>query len=446
MRHLSDPEFEAFWTARLDGKAARRVTRHLLSKCESCRARLWEAIPREVFWSRSTAESEEIYETCIERAREVVRPLEERWKADGASREAAWLKAHRENLTQARRDCASTWAYVELLLQLSFEARYRDPTLMLSLALTAMETTEQMESAPYGESALFDLRARVGAEVANARRINEFFDLSALSLEEARSDLEKGSGSLMIQARIDDIEASLRRAERNLEEAEILLDRIYRTYLRLGERHLAGRALVKKAMCQDYAGQPLEGIRLYKRAIRLLDASRDPQLWAAAKHNLLHAMAEAGQFAEAEQLLLKSNLRQIFADEPLNLARLRWVEGKIMVGRGRLADAERVLTEVREGFCARRLELVSAIVGMDLAQVILRQGDRPRAHALASELRERSYDRNLPTQAKFAIVSFEQAARHQVATPKMAEHVGRFLDRLRSNPKLEWTPELMLVG
>ena len=446
MSHLSNQELKAFWAARLDGAAAQQAIRHLLSGCESCRVRLWAAVPRKVLWSRSTAEREEIYDACIDRAREAVRPLEERWKDEAAFLEAALEKARRESLAQARREYGGTWAYVELLHQLSFESRYRDPGLMLHLAESAMRAAESMKSSPYGKSALFDLRARVWTELANARRVNESFARSELALEEARSNLEKGSGSLLIQARIYDIEASLRRAERQLEEAEILLNRAYRIYLRLGERHLAGRALVKKASCRFLSSRPLESIHLYKRAIRLLDATRDPQLRATAEHNLMDAMVEAGQFLEAEQLLLKSNLRQIFADEPLNLARLRWVEGKIMAGRDRLADAERVLTEVREGFCYRRLELVSAIVGMDLAQVILRQGDRQRAHALASELRERAYDRNLPTQAKFAIVSFEQAARHQVATPKMAHHVGRFLDRLRSNPNLEWTPELMLVG
>jgi tetratricopeptide (TPR) repeat protein len=282
--------------------------------------------------------------------------------------------------------------------------------------------------------------------VANACRVNELFAPAEVALDYARSWREDGTHDLMVQVRIDDVEASFLKAERKLKEAEALLDQVYRTYRRIGERHLAGRALVNKGLCRFYAGCSLEAVWDFKQALRLLDAARDPQLVAATQHDLLYAVTEAGNFDEAERLLRESGLRRSFADEPLNLLRLRWLEGKIRAGLGRLAEAECILGEVRAGFLARRLELVAAVAGVDQVKLVLQQGELERAAELGRKLRERAEEKEILPQAYHAILTLEVACRHHVATVRMAELVGRFLDRLQHDRHLKWHPELMLIG
>ena len=143
----------------------------------------------------------------------------------------------------------------------------------------------------------------MAVEVGNALRVNEDFAGAEAALKQARSLRDLGSGNPLVEIRIDDIEASLRKDQRRWEDAEALLAKVHRKYLRLGEHHLAGRALLKRGLNVTLSGRPLEAIRHLKHALTLLDPERDPQLLAAARHDLLLALTEAGKFREASELL-----------------------------------------------------------------------------------------------------------------------------------------------
>lgn len=448
--HLSDSDIEQFWTAALQPEARQRVVRHLLSGCEGCLAYLLQGIPPAVLWTTSTADEEDAYDAAIDRAIATTSTLRERWAAEEARRDDALEFIEATSLGRFNREkgkaLAGTWARAEVLLRLGFEMRYQDPVLMVHLLQSALEAAHEADPEPYGRAAHYDLLARVFAELANACRIQERWSTCERSLFAARANLYDGTGNPMVRARIDDVEASYLKDDRELASAEALLNRVYRIYHILGERHLAGRALVKKGSCRFLAGQPLEAASIFRHALRLLDSERDPGLATSAQHNLLDALVEAGQLAEAERILADSGLREAFADEPLSWLRLRWVEGKILAGRDRLAEAEEVFRQVREGFWAHRLELPAAVVGLEEARAILQQGDKPRAAELAQELRERALERKLPKHATHALMTFEVTCRQQAATPDMAERVGHFLDRLQNHPALEWQTELMFVG
>ena len=149
---------------------------------------------------------------------------------------------------------------------------------------------------------------------------------------------------------------------------------------------------------------------------------------------------------EASRLLLESGLRQTFADDPLNLLRIRWVEGKILAGRERFKEAERVFTEVRDGFRAQGLEFVAAVAGLDLAKLLLRQGKVGPLHELAKELAARARERKIHPEAINALRGFEYVCRVKVVSVRNAELTQKFLNRLEDRPSLTWEPELMFVG
>jgi tetratricopeptide (TPR) repeat protein len=431
---LSDPP------ARASRRRGVRQVCHLISGCAECASRAFH----------STAEEDAVYDACIDRAWQTVQVEEDLWREEREKRDqflALVRSKGWDKLTSKERgSLPEGWAGVEVLLAVCFEARYRDPRQMLRLARQARSKAENLDPALYGGRRLADLKARVWAELGNALRVNEQFDKVRDALKRARLLLmEQGTGDLLIQAYIDQVEGSFWKDQRYLRDAEDLLASACRKYLRIGERHLAGRALVTRGLNRIIDGQPREAVALLRQALALLDAERDPQLIETAQHNLLFALADAGEYREASELLLRSGLRQKFADDPLNLLRLRWVEAKILAGHGRFAEAEKALSDVRASFRVRRLELVATIAGLDLAKVLFQQGKLDPLHRLVRELRVAAEAYRLQDSVSRALATLEVMCQVQKVTLAMVEAVQRFFQRLQHNPRFTWEPELILL-
>ncbi len=108
---------------------------------------------------------------------------------------------------------------MEALLRLSFEERYRDPQRMLLLALAARLAAEELDPEGLGAGLVADFQARAWAEIGNAYRVNEQFDLAEAALGRSQALLEDGTGDILLLARLADIKASLRIDQRWLGEA-----------------------------------------------------------------------------------------------------------------------------------------------------------------------------------------------------------------------------------
>lgn len=443
MACLSDLDVAALLACELEPGDLRRVVRHLTSGCADCRSRLLAAVPGPF---RGAPEPDEGYDAAISGAWRTVRRLLPRLQQD------------RERIANGvalvtEKGWELTWpelrsfrmVHAEVLLQLSFEQRYRDPGKMLLLARQARKLLDGGDcAARYGEVLFLDLRARAWAELANAYRVNEAFSEAEEALDTARSLLEQGTGDPMLAARIDDLEASLRKAQRRLDEAHRLLDRVYRAYMKIGERHLAGRALMSKGIILEIDRKPGQSIHWHRKAIALLDAARDPQLVATAHHCLLNALVGAGRYAEAGKLLLESGLRRRFAEDPLNLLRLRWVEGKILTGHGRLDDAERVLAEVRSGFLEHELAYVAAVAGLDQAELRLRQGKE--VHELAGDILARFQEHDVAPEAVYALMAFEVLCRERAVTENITRRIRSFVEQSEGDSTLRFDLGLVLLA
>jgi len=392
---------------------------------------------------------DEAYDASWDRAVAAVRPLAARAAEERDRKDQGIALVRAKGLSRlkpAERDVfRDRWAEVEMLLDLSFEERFRAPDLMLKLARRADRAAARLSFGDQLSAALlFDLQARAAAELANAERVNEHFLRAREAVARARGLLEQGTGDLMVQARVDDVDASLHNAQRRFAETEALLDRAYRAYMRLGEYHLAGRILSTRGHSRRLADKPLEAAALLRRAISLLNPSQDPQALAAAQHTLIDCIVDAGQFLEANETFLKSGLRQAFAGDPLNLLRVDWIEGKIYCGRKRFEDAARVLTKVRDDFRARGLEYVAAIAAVDLAKVYLQAGKLGELRALAQELLGRSRDRRLHLPVQQALECFECLCRLGVATVVYAQRIKAFIEEAEHRPGLAFQPEIVV--
>jgi tetratricopeptide (TPR) repeat protein len=446
LSHLKETDAERWVAGELAPEDRRRIVRHFLSGCRWCRARLASQADALFHAEKLDAGTGGLassgYEAALDRAADRARRYQSRHRKDRARLERALAAdSNREGTGVAPEVLSLTgWPRVEALLRLSFEERYRDPQRMVLLALAACLAVKSLDLKEHGPGPIADLLARALAELANAYRVNEQFVFTESALIEAGDLLDEGTGDLSLLARITNVKASLCRDQRRLGEALDLLDITYDLYRRIGDLHLAGRALISRGITLHYDGDSREAVSSLRDGLRLIDSERDVHLAATGSQALLHALTDCGEFAEAGRLLLGSNLRQAFASEPLNLLKLRGVEGKVLAGLGKLARAERIFAEVREGFFLFRREYDAALVGLELAAVWLRQGKTAEVRELAEETLEVLRDLDVQQEAFKAALFLHEACRREAVTLGLLRNVHEFLVRLEWQPHLRFAP------
>ncbi|HJX26534.1 MAG TPA: hypothetical protein VJ885_01375 [Thermoanaerobaculia bacterium] len=449
MEHLTKDDVEGFIDDTLAAADRRRVMQHLLTGCRECCATFALALPQDLFLPQAPRVEEDAYDAVIDRAWEEARRRTKRLKNDQErfERGLALIREHDfHGISQAERQSILAWTHIEIQLQLAFEARYRNLGDMLERAERAVYVAKRLDKTPYGPGYVTELQTRAWAEYANALRVNELFDAAEAALYEARVLLERGTSDPLLHPRVDTIEACLRKDQRRFKEACELHDEAYVAYLKIGDHHLAGRARVSKGIALWLSGNAPAAAKTLQEGIALLDIQRDPKLWATAQHDLLTAYVDLGQLGQAGQILLKTNLRKVFADDPQSLLRLRWVDGRILVKRKRFADAESVFRDVRAGFREQRLEYAAAIAGVDQTEMLLRLGKKKDAYLLAYDLcvTFRRYETE-PEAAK-ALTLLETICRMKVGTAEMAERIRWFLEQRLHDRSLRFDGRFLLLG
>ncbi|HEV8578275.1 MAG TPA: hypothetical protein VGX68_04270 [Thermoanaerobaculia bacterium] len=455
MIHLGKGEIEDFLTGRSDAVDRRRIVHHLLSGCVLCQRRmrtLAEPFLGEEPWTAAEPVQEDEYDEALVRVGRAARDLAKRWRKETArlrraldllDQSPAGLEDPRFPARQAQ--ALHGWPLCEALLRKSYEARFSDPKRMLNLAESAAGVAKHIRQEKYPwPGFLGDLRARAFAELGNAYRVNDRFSEADAAFGEAQQFLEEGTGDPLLHARILDLVASLRSAQRRLEEALALLDQAHSLYMDAGEPHLAGRALISKGINTRCHGHAREAVRLIQTGLGLLDRQRDPQLVNIGQQALLDALADSGEYQQASRLLLQSGLREAFAEEPINLLRLRAVEGKIHAGLGRLARAAHAFSEVRNDFLRRGQMYDAAVMGLELAAVWLRQGRVDEVRELAEEMHAVFEDLGVQLEAAKALQFVQEACRRKAVTVSMIERVRTFLERLPWQPGLRFEPEMFV--
>lgn len=444
MRHVSDGEIARFLCGGLDAGERQRVLRHLLGSCLACRARLGLYAPALFEMAAGppapSPEEETAYDEVIDRVFTGVSAAAPRWQEERRQIEEAVERLREDRDALREMDDVPSWPLVEALIRLSHEARYRDPGEMLELAFLAEFASRHLDPELYGPGQIADVRIRALAEYANALRVSDDLAGAEEKFVEAARLYDQRSGDPLVMARVLDLLASLRTSQRRLPEAIDLLDTVHGLYHECGERHLAGRALISKGICTHYDGRPEDAVKLLRRGIAMLEPERDPQLVVHGQESLLHALVDCGRLKAARRLLLESGLRQKLKDEPVNLLKLRGVEGKISAGLGSLDQAEATFAEVRRDFLDRGMEYDAALLGLELMEVWLRQGRTAEVREMAEEVLDTFEELKVALEAQRAVRFLESACRQELATPILVQKVVSYLRRLQWTPGLRFAP------
>lgn len=445
VRHLDLRVLERFAAAALRREEMIQAGRHL-SSCLPCRVRLRREVRggarilQRLHLSEqrisTSAEYEEIFDRLSGSASEKVQRIEGE-KADAPQLLRTWSEIPLvERPVISRSDLRfHTAAFVEALLESSRNTWSDDPVRAEAFAGLALEIVDCLEPEKYGRGLIKDLQARAWGFIANARRIHSDLRGAEDAFQTAEVNLLDGSGDPLEWARLLDLKASLRRAQRRFEEALKLLDEVVVICRKTHDQHGEGRALIGKALIYDYAGEPEQAVPLLSEALAKVDRSCEPRLTFSILNNLTRCLVGLGEYEKAEALLPEARQAAIEIGTEDDRTRSLWVEGTLDLGTRRLGPAEEKLQTVRDRYVEMGIGYNAALVSLDLAKVYLLQGRTQETKRLAAEMHPIFVSREVQREAIAALLVFQQAAEQETASLHLIDEVIRSVKRAQANPQ-----------
>jgi tetratricopeptide (TPR) repeat protein len=155
------------------------------------------------------------------------------------------LPAERREEELQREARFHSWGVCELLLTRS--AGETDPAESGRLGRLALAGADCLDPARHPFSVVEDLKARAWAAVGDALRDQRDLERAEEALRAAAACLARGTGDLLVEARLLEFEASLRRRQGRIGEAAALLKMAAARYRETGEEQLLERALAERS-------------------------------------------------------------------------------------------------------------------------------------------------------------------------------------------------------
>jgi tetratricopeptide (TPR) repeat protein len=298
----------------------------------------------------------------------------------------------------------------QLLLARSRDAWLLDPAASLETADLAVEVAQHLESGRYGSSLVEDSRALAWAYLANALRITSDFWRAEQALRQAWCHHVLAEGDAYTQAQLLITTSSLREAQGRYDEATQLSERAISIYRDADDRQLESSALILKGMILGQYGRVEQAIPVIREGLYRIDPIEEPLLMMAGTHNLIWCLAASGVPAEAQKLVdINRHLYQDFGE--INLTRLHWLEGKIVIDLGQFSEAEGLLTEVREFFLDHCMWKEVLCSSLDLAELYIMIRQPKKMKEILNDVIPMGEALGLPGKVFLAKMLFERASR-----------------------------------
>lgn len=435
--HYSPEEIEEGLSGRLDVERSKEIVRHLLQGCPRCQssAQQWRFELITAAGSPLPPDLSSAYNTVLDRAEDFARraailPPEERPRFRKA---LSLLETGRGVVALADEgdlEVEGLGVY-EALLAKSWARRYENPREMCHLAKVAVEIAHSLGSDKYAAWRRADYAARAWGELANAYRVADRFRDAEQAFVRAYEFFHQGSQDRRLLMRLLDLEASFLGTRRELGRALERLTTLSSMYRAAGEPHLAGRTLITKALYLYYKGDSQEACRTLEEGLGLIDKDRDPSLLSTAFLNQLLLLEECGRFKEA-RIFLFDHRSQINQAGQITALRLRWTEGLIHYGMGKFDSAERDFRAAREGFREAEMSFSCALLGLELALTLLRQGHIQKAIQEGLVSAKMFLSLNIGRELMGSYLFLEEAFKSEILNLADLEETARYLRRMQN--------------
>ncbi|HEX7186376.1 MAG TPA: tetratricopeptide repeat protein [Thermoanaerobaculia bacterium] len=241
-------------------------------------------------------------------------------------------------------------------------------------------------------------------------------------------------GRLLPAWRVLDLEASLRRAQRRFDHALDLLDRARAA----APKAAYGRILLNRASILAMMDEPERALEALREAEPKIEAHGDHRQRFGALFNQARCLCDLERYEEAEALLPRVRDLAVELRNETDLWRVRWLDAKVLAGFGKTDDAQEILDQVRRAFAASAIAYDCALVSLELAFLILKQGRMETVRRLAEEMWWIFEVEGVPENALAALTVFCKAAKQETATVDLTQRVLRFLERAQHDPSLRF--------
>jgi tetratricopeptide (TPR) repeat protein len=277
------------------------------------------------------------------------------------------------------------------------------------------------------------VRAYALAHVANVLRVQGKLQEADACLEEAKALWQAGSdpSGVLDPGRLLDLEGALRRDQRRFEEALSFFDQA------IPISRFPERALMMKGFAQNEMGDYEQAIATFIDARPHVDRRGDSRLKNILRLNLANALCLVSRHGEAAELVEEVR-RYPEGLGKIDLARIPWLEGRILVAFGNPREARRLLAEARQKFAAEAMSYDVALALLEEAGLLLVEGRSREVKALALELAKVFETDGVHPEALNALRVFEEAVRQEEATADLARRVLRFLFKARHDQNLRF--------
>ena len=354
-------------------------------------------------------------------------------KAAAARREAEALWERMKTATrQERRDLVEifpeyrNWALAERLSHESERAAAHRPEEALELAKLALSIAERV---PGKESWRSRVMGYGSAYVANALRVANDLAGADKAFAKAWDFWQCGTETeLLAEWRLFDLEASLRRAQRDFGRALELLDRAKAASK--GNPLAVGRILLKKEFVLEQMGDIGGAIVALKEAMPLVEGSGDLRLLFALHFNLTGDLCHLERYAEASELLPRVRDLAVRLGNELDLVRVLWLEARAAAGQGQKEEAVAGLEQVRREFTTRQLPYDAALVSLDLAALWLEEGQTSQVRELALAMAWVFRTKGIEREALAALRLFLDAVQQENATAGLARRLSAEIEKV----------------
>lgn len=442
--HPSPVELDRFLLGEISPRQAAPLLAHLIHGCEHCRQRMepMASVMLETRQNKPESSPEAgagaEYDFPLFKAFAAARRFAEtRAQEKTGDVPVPTVPALKEAPLRATSGVPKTdrdWARCQALLDRCRSLRYNDPETLVLTASLAVSMAERLDDGSHGTAELADLQARAWAERGNARRVADDLAGAEADLSRALERAARGTGDVLLLARLMDLTASLYTDERRFAEACQLLDAVYTIYHREGDWQAAGRALISKGVSTGYAFNVEEAVHLISQGIGLIDAGRDPKLAMVGIHNLIWCLVECGRAPQANQLFTHSRKLFFSYTERLDAIKTTWLEGRIAAALRDDERSEQRFLEARASFEEAKLPYEVALVSLDMAALWLRTGRTAEVKSLIDETISIFRDRKIRREAIGMLLVVREAFQKEEATETLLRTVAAELLRLEDVP------------
>lgn len=347
----------------------------------------------------------------------------------------AWSRIATLSVEQQRRVIPEfsdlrTWGAVEVVCEESADAAADDVDRSREFAELALFIADHLPQRQRDQA-----QGYAWGFVANARRVGSELQEAEAAFE-VSDRLWREGPSPLDGSRLLDLKASLRKDQRLLKEALDLLAEAERTP-DLSPLSRA-RILVKRAnilkLQEDFEG----AIRALREAAPTIEGSQNVRLLSTLRFGLVLNLCHLGRAAEAEAGLPGVRALAAQTGKRLDQLRLRWLEGKVAAGLGRIPEAIEALSRVRAEFAELTLHYDAALAMVELAELYLQIGRTAEVKALTRLSAPLFVSKGVHEEARKALALFRQAAERETVTLKLARRLATYLYRAQSDPTLRF--------